>query len=231
MTIRLPPSTDPYPLFEVKDLTKNDSFSHLPFVQDEPHFRFYAGTPLTTKRGINIGSVCVMDTKPRDGLDQEQISFLGWLAGLVITHLEINREAMEGRRSKLMSDAFNVFIDGRSTTKTHGIPSQMNDTARSGTFSYHNNRRVVTNRILNGAIIPQLSPNVPSKSNLKHGTESLEDRLDSPKDRTTTSSDHSSDGESFEGAMQHEADSEGHRFTFGRAANILRECLELGVND
>jgi GAF domain-containing protein len=113
MTIQLPPSSDPYPIFEVQNLALDRRFSNLPFVQGGPQLRFYAGTPLTTKRGINIGSLCVMDVEPREGLSLHEARTLGWLAGLVIAHLETTREALEGRRAKLMSHALDVSRLGR----------------------------------------------------------------------------------------------------------------------
>ena len=37
----------------------------------EPHIRFYAGVPLRTAAGHNVGTLCVVDTKPRQLTPQE----------------------------------------------------------------------------------------------------------------------------------------------------------------
>ena len=43
-----------------------------------PYYRFYAGVLITTRDGVNIGSLAVMDTRPRpDGLMPAETKFLG----------------------------------------------------------------------------------------------------------------------------------------------------------
>lgn len=149
MTVQLTPIGDPCHLFEVSELAQDHRFSRLPYVQGGPQLRFYAGTPLTTRRGINIGSLCVMDPEPRKGFTPQQINVLGWLAGLVIAYLETNREAMEGRRSTLMTNALNVFLDGKSTMKSpsrEGAKSQSDPSDGTSRGRTPGNRQV--NRLL-----------------------------------------------------------------------------------
>jgi signal transduction histidine kinase len=234
MTIQLPPCAKPYPLFQVSDLSQDPRFAQLPFVKGGPQFRFYAGTPLTTKRGINIGSLCVMDIEPRKGLSPEQSHVLGWLAGLVMTHLETSREAMEGKRAKLMSSALNVFVDGKSRMKNSSNPGaeslHANRRPRDRTPSRRRTRtfksdgkpdRVIASRGSSAASRDRKSSDVEGDS---------EKRPSSTKDRGATSSDTSSDEEDF-GTRHDEAVSDRHRSTFGRAANILRECFEMEGGD
>ena len=49
----------------IPDTLKDAAFSSSPLVQGEPHIRFYAGHPLTGPGGWRIGSLCVIDDKPR----------------------------------------------------------------------------------------------------------------------------------------------------------------------
>lgn len=49
----------------VPDAEKDVLFSSNPLVKGDPHIRFYAGASLTTNEGYNIGSLCVIDNKPR----------------------------------------------------------------------------------------------------------------------------------------------------------------------
>ena len=64
---------DKYPCFTVTDLSADERFKDLPFVTGPPKFRFYAGTCLRTKRGINIGSLFVIDDKVRPELTPSQV--------------------------------------------------------------------------------------------------------------------------------------------------------------
>jgi sigma-B regulation protein RsbU (phosphoserine phosphatase) len=50
--------------------------------------RFYAGVPLTTSDGFNLGTLCVLDTEPRDVTDAE-IQTLQDLAAIVVNELEL----------------------------------------------------------------------------------------------------------------------------------------------
>jgi hypothetical protein len=55
-------------------------FCDRPYVKDGPKARFYAGVPIITPSGINIGALCVLDDKPRDGLEPSQVEILRGMA-------------------------------------------------------------------------------------------------------------------------------------------------------
>lgn len=61
-----------------------------PLVLGPPHIRFYAGVPLTMQDGHSLGTLCVIDTVPRDISDQ-QISDLRLLATQVVSQLELRK--------------------------------------------------------------------------------------------------------------------------------------------
>src|SRR5215207_8447491 len=51
--------------------------------------RFYAGTPLVTSRGHTIGTLCLLDTSPRDEFGEEQMRLLRAFARAVVGRLEL----------------------------------------------------------------------------------------------------------------------------------------------
>jgi signal transduction histidine kinase/CheY-like chemotaxis protein len=113
MTIRQTPSAT-IPTFVVNDLSQS-RFSQLDSVRGPPHFRFYAGTPLTTREGINIGSLAILDTQPRDGITRAEEQHLVRLAAQAMFHLEVNRQAIEGRRSLRLAKSLELFIAGQKS--------------------------------------------------------------------------------------------------------------------
>lgn len=68
-----------------------------PLVAGDFGLRFYAGVPLMTSDGFNLGTLCVIDMTPRP-VDQAQIDDLKDLASLVVDQLELRlaaRQAIE----------------------------------------------------------------------------------------------------------------------------------------
>ncbi len=69
-------------VFTVGDLTQKPPFAFNPAVAGDPHFRFYAGAPLTDADGFAVGTLCVIDYKPRtlDAGDEQTLLALAALA-------------------------------------------------------------------------------------------------------------------------------------------------------
>ncbi len=66
----------------IADATQDRRFSDNPLVTGAPHIRFYAGAPLVLASGHALGSLCIIDTVPRDFGPQERQQLLE-LADLV----------------------------------------------------------------------------------------------------------------------------------------------------
>lgn len=81
-------------LFIVPDAYNDERFHDNPLVTGDPHIRFYAGTPLETPSGHNVGMLCVIDHVPRE-LSQSQQDALRILGRQVMAQLELRRQSRE----------------------------------------------------------------------------------------------------------------------------------------
>jgi len=74
----------------VPDTLKDERFRDNPFVTSEPKIRFYAGAPLINEDGYALGTLCVIDQRPRE-MTADQKEALQALSRLVLAQLEFRR--------------------------------------------------------------------------------------------------------------------------------------------
>jgi len=95
----------------VEDALQDPRFADNELVLGKPHIRFYAGAPLVMAGGDVLGTLCVIDTKPRT-LDSKQIEYLMLLARQVVRLIELRethqrivtqQKALERERNNLQS--------------------------------------------------------------------------------------------------------------------------------
>ncbi len=86
-------------IFEVSDARQDPKFRENPLVAGDPHIAHYAGAPLTTPSGENIGTLCVIDRQPGQ-LSEEQRICLEALARQVVLQLELRQALNETDRAR-----------------------------------------------------------------------------------------------------------------------------------
>ncbi|MFF3849805.1 PP2C family protein-serine/threonine phosphatase [Streptomyces sp. NPDC002328] len=90
--LRVPALLDSVPRV-VRDALADPRTATDPMVLGEPGVRFCAAAPIVTAGGELLGTVQVLDTRPRDATD-EQVAGLGELAALVMDRLELRLSAI-----------------------------------------------------------------------------------------------------------------------------------------
>lgn len=85
---------DPREVMLVEDASTDERFRDNGFVTNAPFIRFYAGAPMVNRAGRPLGTVCVLDVKPRR-LDDEERACLQALARQATNLLELRRSVIE----------------------------------------------------------------------------------------------------------------------------------------
>ena len=86
----------------IEDTTTDPRTAHLPGADESP-FRFYAGVPLITPDGHNLGTFAIADTQPRP-MPPADVSTLKDLAAMALHEMEIRRAARRIALGQLRRD-------------------------------------------------------------------------------------------------------------------------------
>ena len=215
------------------DLTQESRYKDLPFVKGKPNFRFYAGTPLTTESKINVGCFFVLDTKPHAEFSEEDKETMGTMGKLIMDYLMVSRQASEGRRAARLSHGLKFFIEGRSS-----FMDSMDDSVTSSTALQYNTPPSSKTRESHLSVSSNhrsrrsRSPSSDARSSRSASSaRSTSSASDNRGDLSLSSSIDSSVNPRFPGlrtSNKREGDDhKGTAWTFQRAANLIRESLEL----
>ncbi len=77
-------------IFEIKDTSKDPRFADNPMVTANPPILFYAGIPIKSPSGYNLGTLCVVDHRPRE-LSGDQKRALKILVSQLVALLELRK--------------------------------------------------------------------------------------------------------------------------------------------
>lgn len=117
----------------VADAMADERFARNPLVLGHPEIRFYAGAPLRVPGGHAVGTLCVIDRRPR-ALEPAQQAALEALARQAVALLELRRRALELQhlsvRDPLTGLYDRAYLDGALTTeleraRRYGYPTSL----------------------------------------------------------------------------------------------------------
>lgn len=93
-------------LMVVPNAIEDERFFDNPYVINNPNVRFYAGMPLVTRSGFKIGTLCVLDSQPRELTDDQKFA-LKTLGKQVINMLELR---LKNQRLSKLNSLQNKFL-------------------------------------------------------------------------------------------------------------------------
>ena len=81
-------------VFVIENALEDERFADIPLVTGAPDIRVYAGAPIAMPSGNKLGTLCIIDRKPRE-FSEKQRALLKDLAEIVISELVAQQTANE----------------------------------------------------------------------------------------------------------------------------------------
>lgn len=221
------------PVSVVADLTQDDRFCHRPYFQPGSPLRFFAGVPLRSPQGIDIGACCIFDSEPREGLlDTRSERVLRHVSNLVMTHLQARVSAESYRRNERMVRGIGSMVEGTgSMSKWRNAPNPESFVDIQGKEGALNVQQQRIQGQVRRPSSPELSRPVPIPIQSVLGIEDESETV-APSDSTDTVSTDNGQMHTMTSftsylGVQEDDDQAVLGSLFSRAANIIRESIEV----
>ncbi|MEP7230786.1 MAG: GAF domain-containing sensor histidine kinase [Ginsengibacter sp.] len=108
----------------IEDSRQDERFANNPLVTNDPYVIFYTGMPLVNPDGYALGTLCVIDHKPRK-LSAEQIKALEILSKQVVTLLEMRKSNIALQKTKEELETRNKELEQFASVVSHDIKSPL----------------------------------------------------------------------------------------------------------
>ncbi|KAI1880125.1 hypothetical protein JX265_001746 [Neoarthrinium moseri] len=225
----------------VPDLAADARFSDNSYVLGTPYIRFYAGVPLKSRNGVNVGVLAVLDDQPRAGLDESQLDCLRELSRIITGYFELKESAPSFRRSERMVRGLGSFVEGKTTMsgwelgansgsfRNNGSEGDLNMQQQSIRQRDDNDDKAGHNDDLEQSQRPAPIPLQPvSRTEEQTSVQALPNHKSGPGDSATFTVHSTSSARTISTiAPSEEPQLKEVKVIFSRAANIIRESIEV----
>jgi signal transduction histidine kinase len=116
---------DPKNVFTVQDARIDERFHDNPLVTSDPSLVFYAGVPLISDNGLPLGTLCVIDHKPRL-LNQSQLQSLRALGRQVMNILNLRKTKLTLEKAFSNLEEKNLELERFAFVAAHDLKSPLN---------------------------------------------------------------------------------------------------------
>lgn len=110
----------------INEIDENHLFCANPFVIGEPFVKSYFGVPIISLEGLPLGTLCVIDTRPRI-LSKHQLKSLTALANQASRFLDLHRTRIELNFALRESEVSNAELERFAHVAAHDLKSPLNN--------------------------------------------------------------------------------------------------------
>ncbi|KAJ3577918.1 hypothetical protein NPX13_g2647 [Xylaria arbuscula] len=120
------------PVSVVPDIASSPHSSRLIGIPGLCDARFYAAVPIRSPRGINIGVFAVYGSQPRTEIEPRLITFLRDMSSTVTSHLDSTKSRIDLRRSERMVRGLGSFVEGTAGMSFNPTTSNLDSFRNEG---------------------------------------------------------------------------------------------------
>ncbi|KAK4546286.1 hypothetical protein LTR36_001963 [Oleoguttula mirabilis] len=101
----------------ISDVRGHSRCRERPFVRRASWLRFFCSVPLRDLHGSVIGSLTVLDDKPRYGISMNEMAFMEDMADTITEHLEATIVRSQRQRSERLIQGLSLFVNGKGSLR------------------------------------------------------------------------------------------------------------------
>jgi signal transduction histidine kinase len=128
---------DPNNVFIIEDSRKDIRFHDNPIVSGDPNVIFYAGVPLINENGLPLGTLCVIDHKPKI-LTQNQIRSLKALSDQTMKLLDLRLKSIKLEKAMVKLEKKNQELERFANIAAHDLKSPLANVSGLADFFIEN---------------------------------------------------------------------------------------------
>ena len=110
----------------VENAHEDERFHDNPYVMDDPSFTFYAGVPLVSQKGYPLGTLCVLDDRPKQ-LSPGQLQSLKNLSRQVMRLLELRKSKAELEQAIEREREVNRDLENFTSVAAHDLKNPLSN--------------------------------------------------------------------------------------------------------
>lgn len=110
--------------YVMNDMSALEDFKKRPYIAGWPYMKYYAEVPIHSPSGLTIGTLCVVDNKPREGLDMKGLEILREISEAVMNHLELCVSKIQLNNAERMIHALGGFVQGSDSVRSRWLEAQ-----------------------------------------------------------------------------------------------------------